>query len=437
MAASVVAAFYVAVTVPLDIIDSNHLVAQVDGRVSERLKDIARRPLPEVTRLGAFPTDRDVDDAPVVIWRVDAGGHVTALTSGAPALPASAWPRDGHPATAELSTGAFRLEAARVGADWLVAGQSLQAAQHVEAVVQDVEVAAGPLFVLVTFFAAVAIGVMASRPVELVRRRQLEFTADASHELRTPLTVIEAEVGLALSSPRTPLAYREALQRIGTEGRRLRRIVEDLLFLARFDSGPPAPLEEPVDIAVLASAAAERFSAVAQAAGIDLCVEVADEDVALVAAPAAWLDRLCGVLVDNACKYAGENGTVRVMVRSLGSTVFLVVEDSGPGIAPDQRPLLFDRFHRGTAEGEGAGLGLAIADAVVSSSAGRWRVGNSTLGGARMEVSWRRAQVHEAEGLAASPWPSVAARARPNQSACTRLRSPSCSGRRPGDERNE
>ncbi len=96
-----------------------------------------------------------------------------------------------------------------------MAGESLAEAQHVEAVVGRAEVVAGPTLVFAMFFAALAIGLMASRPLEQARRRQLEFTADASHELRTPLTVIEAEVGLALSSPRDGASYRRTLARIG------------------------------------------------------------------------------------------------------------------------------------------------------------------------------------------------------------------------------
>ena len=73
-----------------------------------------------------------------------------------------------------------------------------------------------------------------------------------------------------------------------------------------------------------------------------------------------------------------------------GSRVSLAVDDSGPGIAAEERARLFDRFHRATDEGNGAGLGLAIADAVVRATAGEWRVGRADLGGAHMEVRWHR-----------------------------------------------
>src|SRR6202035_2467893 len=114
-------------------------------------------------------------------------------------------------------------------------------------------------------------------------------------------------------------------------------------------------------------------------------------------APPEWVDRLAGVLVDNACRHAGAGGSVHIVVGAQGNRVSLAVEDSGPGIAPEERPRLFDRFHRATAGGGSAGLGLAIADSVVRSTQGRWKVGDSAIGGARMEVSWHRSHVRGAQ----------------------------------------
>ena len=389
--ASLIAVLYIAVTVPFDVVDTRHLVAQVDARVKERLELITTHGGLKAFADGRFlPTDKDVDDAPVVVWLVSGTGRTVALTLGAPPLAAGTWSRAGHATTAVLGKDAFRLQSVPLGRSWLVAGQSLAATQHVEAVVDRAEIVGGPVLVLAMFFGALGIGLMASRPVEQARRRQLEFTADASHELRTPLTVIEAEVGLALSTERDNESYKATLQRIGTEGKRLHEIVEDLLFLARFDARPPAPSDEPVDLATLAETCAQRFLAVARARGITLSVDTEGPGEMLIEAPPGPVDRLCGVLMDNACRYAGNGGSVRVRVAARGNTVALIVEDSGPGIPPEHRPFLFDRFHRGTGEGEGAGLGLAIADAVVRSTGGKWRVGDAPGGGAHMEVIWHR-----------------------------------------------
>ena len=111
----------------------------------------------------------------------------------------------------------------------------------------------------------------------------------------------------------------------------------------------------------------------------------------MVQAPPDWIDRLTGVLVDNACKYAGTGGRVEVEVREMaGNRVGLQVDDTGPGISDDERLIIFDRFHRATDSPGGTGLGLAIADSVVRSTQGAWSVTRSPLGGARMQVWWRR-----------------------------------------------
>ncbi|HUC37490.1 MAG TPA: HAMP domain-containing sensor histidine kinase, partial [Acidimicrobiales bacterium] len=247
------------------------------------------------------------------------------------------------------------------------------------------------------------IGLKASGPVEQARLRQLEFTADASHELRTPLSVIEAEVDLALSTtPNAPryrdiARYRDTLERVGHEADRLRHLVEDLLWLARFDSEPPPPGNEPVDLATIAETCADRFRGVAISKDITLSVVREGDEPPWINAPPEWIDRLAGVLVDNACRYAGSGGAVGIHVMSSGHRVVLSVQDSGPGIPAAERSRLFDRFQRATDEGSGAGLGLAIADAVVRSTGGRWRLGDAPGGGADMEVSWHRAQVREVD----------------------------------------
>ncbi len=390
VAALLAAVLYVGVVVPFDILDAKHLVAQVDTHVADRLNRIASLRGEGGQVHGRLPSDNDVDMAPVVIWRADRHGHTVPVTTGASPLSPNVWSRTGQPSSVVTQSGEFRLLAARIGNGWLVAGESLAETQHVEAVVGRVELIAGPVLVLSMFFAALAIGLMTSRPLEQTRRRQLEFTADASHELRTPIAVIHAEVALALSSPRDGASYRGTLRRIGKEGKRLRHIVEDLLFLARFDARPPVPGDEPVDLVALAGAGVLRFAGEAESKNIRLSVVPTGASAALVGAPPGWVDRLCDVLIDNACRYAGEGGTVSVIVGANRRVVSLAVEDSGPGIPPKQRPFLFERFNRVSNDGDGVGLGLAIADAVASSTGGKWKVANTPGGGAHIEVLWRR-----------------------------------------------
>jgi signal transduction histidine kinase len=207
--------------------------------------------------------------------------------------------------------------------------------------------------------------------------------------LRTPLSVIEAQTALALAQSRDATWNHQAFQRIDHESKRIRHLVEDLLWLARFDATQAEPNAEHVDLGVLAAQAADRFAGVAETRRLTLHVQ-ADGGPLAVHAPPEWLDRLLGVLLDNACKYAPERGSVDVAVRAEGGRIRLSVDDSGPGIPVEERTRIFDRFHRATDGPGGAGLGLAIADAVVRATGGRWEVGDSAAGGASMSVTWPR-----------------------------------------------
>jgi len=401
VATAAIAAVYVIGAVAFNLVLARHMTDQTDARLATRLAAARSDPAAlsqPVTGSGAFPRidlgDIDADSAPVFLWSANAGGTVTGHSPGAPALPAALLaaqhPRDGLAFTASLaSVGSFRLRPARDGGGWLIAGQSVAGDAHTRRLLLYGEIAAGPFLLLAMFFGLLFVGLRALAPVEQSRRRQLEFTADASHELRTPLSVIRAEADVALSAPREAADYRDALTRIQGESRRLRRLVDDMLWLARFDSRPPPPGDEPVDLATLAQACADRFRAV----GAAVSAQTPDMPM-LISAPPEWIDRLVGVLVDNACRHAGPDGQVRIGVRAHGSRVSLTVEDSGPGIPEEDRPRLFDRFHRATEQGTGAGLGLAIGDSIVRSTGGRWHVGDSPLGGALMSVSWRHSQPH-------------------------------------------
>ena len=373
----------------LDRVVTARLVAGVDARLQERLADVLEN--------GPAVTDDDDDDdsdaPPLYLWRMSMDGAIARLSAGAPRLPTSSDAVARSALTAQVAHATFRLDSMRYDGSVLVAGQSLGEQDHIEAVLGVGEALAAPVLLLAAFIGALVIGLRALAPVEQSRRRQLEFTADASHELRTPLSVIGAETSLALSAPRKAADYRSALVRIEGEAERLRSIVEDLLWLARFDSKPPQPREEPLDLATIAADCAERFRAVAGAKATDLVVTGDGPGPAWISAPPEWIDRLAGVLVDNACRHAGHDGTVRIGVGRRAGRVTLTVEDSGPGIQAEDRERLFDRFHRATEHGGSAGLGLAIADSIVKSTAGQWRIGGSPLGGASFQVSWRRPRI--------------------------------------------
>jgi signal transduction histidine kinase len=389
VASVVIATMYVSVVAAFDVIDRHRLVRQVDARLEQRLDQVVGTP-GTAGSISDYQNAHDRDEAPVYLWQASTGGRPSALTPGAPSLSKSDWSSSGQSVVAHLGTESLRLHSRQVGGHWLIAGESLAEVDHVESDLLGVEVVAGPVLLIAVFLGTLLIGLKAASPVEQARRRQLEFTADASHELRTPLSVIEAEVSLALNGTRSVDDYRDSLERVSRESLRLRNIVEDLLWLSRFDSQPPPPGIEPVDVSTIATACADRFDAVAQRRDVTLSVLHRGGGQARINAPPEWIDRLTAVLVDNACRYAGRGGTVQIIVAVASNRVSLAVEDSGPGIAVEARGRLFDRFHRATDEGNGAGLGLAIADSVVQATGGEWRVDDAELGGARMEVRWHR-----------------------------------------------
>ncbi len=197
--------------------------------------------------------------------------------------------------------------------------------------------------------------------------QQRRFMADASHELRTPVSVAHTATEVTLEKPnRTEGEYREALQIIDGQLRRLKRVVEDMFLLARADSGA-VPLrlskfyldELLADTATAARVLGEKLT---------VRVEVAPMEEALCHADESLMRQMVMILLDNAVKYSIPGGrvTIRLMRRQDKYDIF--VEDTGPGIQADAQPFIFDRFYRAdtarsrsSATSGGAGLGLSIA----------------------------------------------------------------------------
>ncbi len=217
-------------------------------------------------------------------------------------------------------------------------------------------------------------------------RRQREFAADASHELRTPLTVIRSSVDYLERHRDEPVAQvGSALVDIDDEVTHMTAIVEDLLLLARSDSGAVALEHVPVDLGDVAADGASAMGKPATDRGVHVVV---DPQPAVVAGDPARLRQLVMILVDNAIRHSPMDGRVGVAVRAGVGGASLVVEDDGPGIRPEDMPHVFERFYRAPgAPGGGTGLGLAIAQWIVERHGGRIEVANRAEGGARFVVS--------------------------------------------------
>jgi signal transduction histidine kinase len=398
LATTVVAILYLVAALAVLVISRNTLVANVDARLDSRLAAIVAEPdaITEAFGGGAVDLDNDGDsrrfEAPLVVW-VRGPGGASYQSDPTADLPSNLTQTTG-PATTTIGGTEMRLVggpmATAGGEAWVTIAQSLGDVAGATNVIVLAELLTAPLLLLVVFFGALLVGRRVAGPIEQARVAQLAFTADASHELRTPLTVIEAEASLALQTERSPEEYRGTLGRIQDETLHLRSLVDDLLWLARFDAAPSKPAAEPVDVGALATTTADRFRPICDQLGTNLSTAVSGTVSPVITAPADWIARLLSVLLDNAVRHSPPGSSVSVLVDGDAARVELVVEDSGPGIPPAQREQIFNRFHRASDVPEGAGLGLAIADAVVSATGGHWEVGDASAGGARMAVWWPR-----------------------------------------------
>lgn len=381
---------YAGVCAGLVLISQANTMHAVDRQLTTRLDFLRSVPLDRVVerRNGSFPSQRGHRPiAPEYAWRVDSAGRVTRSSSNAPSLPAS-WRHVSVPTTVRLDGVDYRLSGGRIGDGWLVVGSSLAFAEQERNALLAAEVLAFLPVMAVIFGVALLIGRGSAQPIEKARRHLVDFTGDASHELRTPLQLVEAELSLALRRPRDADSYRHSLERISRETAHMRRLVDDLLWLARFDSQAGEEPPAPVDLVEAAAGSVERFDRIAARRSQDLSLSVPGTALPAVVAPEAWIHRLLGVLIDNACRYTSEGGSIVVAVGQDDERPWLTVEDSGPGIPPEERQRIFDRFYRAASVPGGSGLGLAIADAIVGATGGRWRVDQSGLGGARFTVSW-------------------------------------------------
>ncbi|MBS5676648.1 MAG: HAMP domain-containing histidine kinase [Oscillibacter sp.] len=212
---------------------------------------------------------------------------------------------------------------------------------------------------------------------ETLRRR---FVSDASHELKTPLAAIR-------------LLVRDFVTDIGSEAERLSRITEDLLRLTRLDSDLlDAP--ETVEVAPVLEQVMRMMSLLAQKKGTELTYRM--EENCRVSATKGEVHQVIYNLTDNAVKYSGKNGKVRVELRHEDHDVMLTVADNGPGIPEEDLPKVFERFYRvdkarSRAAG-GTGLGLSIVQDTVKKRGGTVSAANRAGGGAVFTVRWPEAE---------------------------------------------
>jgi len=209
--------------------------------------------------------------------------------------------------------------------------------------------------------------------LERAFRRQKQFTSDASHELRAPLAVIEAESSLALQKERPQSDYRQSLETISQESKRMSSLIDQLLTLARADAGKEQWNFGEVNLGRLITNLNADVEVLCHEKGLN-CELWKTQDL-VINGDEARLRELFMNLLDNAIRYTPSPGTVSISLRREAQMVVVAVTDTGVGIPAEDIPFIFERFYRvdksrSRAEG-GTGLGLAICRHIAEAHGGK------------------------------------------------------------------
>jgi two-component system, OmpR family, sensor histidine kinase TctE len=228
--------------------------------------------------------------------------------------------------------------------------------------------------------------------VRAARDEQRRFTTDAAHQIKTPLAALVAEIALAQSDPSYAHAQ-PVLRRLGDSANRLAHLVQQLLALAQSEASD-ANLKTLLDLAELAKDVTREYVPIAHSRHIDLGYEGAEQTIP-IRGNAVLIREAMKNLLDNAVKFTPDSGTITVSVKAHPPS--FAVADSGPGIPDEQRPLIFQRFHRAPecATAQGSGLGLAIVQEIARNHGAIVIVARSSLGGALFSLQFQDQAVSE------------------------------------------
>lgn len=218
--------------------------------------------------------------------------------------------------------------------------------------------------------------------------RERRFTADASHELRTPLASLKVQAQVAARAA-DPAIRQRALAQI-TEGvDRASHLVEQLLTIARLDPAQADASHARIDLNEVSTQVVAQLVPEAMRKSIEL--ELTEAEIGEVRGRAELIAILLRNLVDNAVRYTPPGGRVEVRVHDHDGGVCLEVADSGPGVPPEERDRVFDRFYRGLGHDQpGCGLGLSIVQRIAELHRARLTLGDSPSGGLSVSVCFQR-----------------------------------------------
>ena len=216
--------------------------------------------------------------------------------------------------------------------------------------------------------------------------REKQFVSDASHELRTPISVIMLHTEESLDGIKSETEYKESLETIFSESRKMSRIINQLLMLARGAEGNLEPQMEVVDLSLVVSSITDEMAIAAKKAGVEIFTEI--EEKIMIAADQTLMTRLLINLIDNAIKYNHVGGWVKVSLSKEKNHIKLIVKDNGIGISKEDLPNIWNRFYRADKShtGSGSGLGLSIVKWIVNAHGGTIAVKSEINYGSEFEV---------------------------------------------------
>lgn len=361
----------------------------------------------------------------------DSAGSVSFNPSGAPTAALDAAARSalaGQPTTVQvnLQPNQPALVASRVlsgdgqPTEVLQAGRSLVPVRSVEREALLVLLGAGLAALLVIVFAGWFLTERALGPIRSAMDRQVQFTSDASHELRTPLSVIDAGLQVLQRHPEQTIgANGPVIDSMAAETRRMARLVEDLLTLARVDSDQAALNLQLTNLSQMVDLIGRDLQVLAAGRGGRL--EVDSEPGIEAQVDRDRIRQVLVILVDNALRHGRPGGTVVLRSSRAGGELRLEVDDDGPGIPADERGKVFERFYQldGSRSASGAGLGLSIASWIVNSHSGRIRLLDNAPG-LKVQISIPiKAPLGHAAGGGRGPAPAVDREAGPDPASTT------------------
>ena len=206
--------------------------------------------------------------------------------------------------------------------------------------------------------------------LETAFAQQKQFASDAAHELRTPVSVILTQTQIALNRDRDAAGYKQTVEACHRAAQRMRKLIESLLELARFDAGQEVLKRLRFDFSNTVKDSAELVQTLAEERGVKVISELSSLPMT---GDSERLAQVVTNLLTNAIQYNQPNGEVRVKLETQGSLAVLTIADTGKGIAPEDLPRVFERFYRADSSRTGAGnsgLGLSICKAIVEAHGG-------------------------------------------------------------------